>query len=108
MFLQNIINTQHLYIFKVFFLHNILNNSTCTISGENLLCSSVLRTCTWKIVFKIQNNELNELSECMIYKMFYFFGKHLKNIKLSFTHIFQKLYFALLALKVSKTFLSLA
>ena len=48
------------------FLHNILTNSTCTMSGQTLLCSSVLRTCTWKIVFKIENNELNELSECML------------------------------------------
>ena len=60
------------YIFKVFSLHNILNNNTCSMSGEILLCSNVLRTCTWKIVFKIENNELNELSECMFYKMFAF------------------------------------
>ena len=40
-------------------------------------------------------------------KCFCFSGKHLKNVKLSFTNIFQKLYFALLALKVSKTFLYL-
>ena len=41
------------------------------------------------------------------YKIFFFFGKHLKTVKLSFTNIFQKLYFALLALKVSKAFLYL-
>ena len=41
------------------FLHNILTNSTCTMSGQTLLCSNVLRTCTWKIVFKMENNELN-------------------------------------------------
>ena len=34
--------------------------------------------------------ELNELSECMFYKMFCFSGKHLKTVKLSFTIIFQK------------------
>ena len=38
--------------------------------------------------FKTQNNELNELSECMLYKMFCFSGKHLKTVKLSFTIIF--------------------
>ena len=84
------------------FLHNILTNSTCTMSGQTLLCSSVLRTCTWKIVFKIENNELNELSECMFYKMFFFSGKHLKTVKLTFTIIFQKP--CLLTLKVSKIF----
>ena len=82
------------------FLHNILTNSTCTMSGQTLLCSSVLRTCTWKIVFKIQNNELNELSECMFYKMFLFSGKHLKTVKLSFKIIFQSFAcFALLFFK---------
>ena len=84
------------------FLHNILTNSTCTISGQTLLCSSVLRTCTWKIVFKIENNELNELSECMFYKMFFFSGKPLKTVKLTFRIIFQKP--CLLTLKVSKIF----
>ena len=39
------------------------------------------------------------------YKMFCFSGKHIKNVKLSFTNIFQKLFFTLLALVVSKTFL---
>ena len=72
------------------FLHNILTNSTCTMSGQTLLCSNVLRTCTWKIVFKIEKNELNELSECMFYKMFFFSGKHFKTVKLTFTIIFQK------------------
>ena len=69
--------------------------------GQTLLCSSVLRTCTWKIVFKIENNELNELSECIFYKMFFFSGKHLKIVKITFTIIFQKPCF--LTLKVSKT-----
>ena len=83
------------------FLHNILTNSTCTMSGQTLLCSSVLRTCTWKIVFKIENNKLNELSECMLYKMFFFSRKHLKTVKLSSTEYFPE---ALLAyFKVSKT-----
>ena len=40
-------------------------------------------------------------------KCFAFSEKNLKNVKLSFTNIFQKLYFALLALKVSKAFLYL-
>ena len=71
-------------------------------SGQILLCSSVLRTCTWKIVFKIENNELNELSECMLYKIFCFSGKHLKNYKTLFYNYFPE---ALLAyFKVSKTF----
>ena len=84
-------------------------------SGQIILCSSVLCTCTWKIVFKIENNELNELSECMLYKMFFFYGKHLKTIKLSFTNIFQKpcllalkvynIFYKPLALKMYKTFL---
>ena len=46
------------------------------------------------------------MSVCF-YKRFCFSGKHLKNVKLSFTNIFQKIYFALLAFKVSKTFLGL-
>ena len=66
-------------------LHNIINNSTYTNVRRILICSSVRSACTWKIVFKTQNNELNELSECMLYKMFCFFGKHLKTVKLSFT-----------------------
>ena len=49
---------------------------------------------------KQENNELNELSECMLYKMFCFSGKHLKTVKLSFTIIFQKL--CLLTLKFLK------
>ena len=71
-------------------------------SGQILLCSSLLRTCTWKIVFKIENNELNELSECILYKIFFFFGKHLKTVKLSFTIIFQKP--CLLTLKFPKLY----
>ena len=81
-----------LYIFKVFSLHNILNYSTCTMSGQFLLCSSVLRTCTWKIVFKIQNNELNELSECMLLQKVLIFRKTPQNCKTFFYNIFQKLY----------------
>ena len=81
-------------------LHNIINNNTCTNVRRILICSSVRSACTWKIVFKTQNNELNELSECMLYKMFLFSGKHLKTVKLSFTIIFQKP--CLLALKILK------
>ena len=79
-----------IYKFKVFSSHNIINYSTCTNVRRILICSSVRSSCTWKIVFKIQNNELNELSECMLYKMYCFSGKHLKTVKLSFTIIFQK------------------
>ena len=94
-----------IYKFKVFSLHNIINYSTCTNVRRILICSNVRRACTWKLVFKIQNNELNELSECMFYKMFFFSGKHLKTVKLTFTIIFQKS--CLLTLKVSKAFLYL-
>ena len=79
-----------IYKFKVFSLHNIINYSTCTMSGQILLSSSIPHACTWKIYFKIQNNELNELSECMLYKMFCFFVflKTSQTIKLSFTRYF--------------------
>ena len=90
-------NTQ----FQSVSLQNIINNSTCTNVRRILICSNVRRACTWKIVFKIQNNELNELSECMLYKMFFFSRKHLKTVKLSFTEYFPE---ALLSyFKVSKT-----
>ena len=51
-------------------------------------------------------SKTSSVSVCF-YKRFCFSGKHLKNVKLSFTNIFQKLFFALLALKVFKTFLCL-
>ena len=86
--------------FQSISLQNIIDNSTCTNVRRILICSSVRSACTWKIVFKTQNNELNELSECMLYKMFYFSGKHLKVVKLSFTIIFMKP--CLLALKFLK------
>ena len=79
-----------MYIHQSVSLQNIINNSTAQIVRRILICSSVWYACTWKIVFKTQNNELNELSECMFYKMFCFSGKHLKTVKLSFTIIFQK------------------
>ena len=82
-------------------LQNIITNSTCTNVRRILICSSVLRTYTWRIVFKIENNELNELSECMLYKMFFFFRKHLKTVKLSFTEYFPEV--LLVYFKVSKT-----
>ena len=78
------------YTIQSISLQNILNYSTCTNVRRILICSSVRSACTWKIVFKTQNNELNELSECMLYKMFCFSGKHLKTVKLYFTIIFQK------------------
>ena len=54
-----------------------------------------------KLFLKQENNELNDLSDCMLYKMFYFFRKHLKTVKLFFTGYFPE---ALLAcFKVSKT-----
>ena len=88
-------NTLYTYIysntqFQSVPLHNIINNNTCTNVKRILICSNVRSACTWKIAFKIQNNELNELSEYMLYKMFFFSGKHLKTVKLSFTIIFQK------------------
>ena len=86
------------------FLQNVINYSTCTNVRRILLCSSVQSACTWKIVFKIENNELNELSECMLYKMFFFSGKHLKTVKLSL-QLFSRSLACLLCLKVSKTFL---
>ena len=90
------------YTIQSISLQNILNYNTCTNVRRILIRSSVQSTCTRKIVFKTQNNELNELSECMLNKMFCFFGKHLKTVKLSFTEYFPE---ALLAyLKVSKTF----
>ena len=95
-----------LYIIKVFSLHNILNYNTCTMSGQILLCSSVLCTYTWKIVFKTQNNELNELSECMV---FCFSGKHLKNVNSLYKYFPESLlcfacFCTCLFLKVYRTF----
>ena len=82
-------------------LQNIITNSTCTNVRRILIGSRVRHACTWKIVFKAQNNELNELSECMLYKMIFFSRKHLKTVNLSFTEYFPE---ALLAyFKVSKT-----
>ena len=84
----------HIYIpihnFKVFPYKILLTTALVQIVRRILICSSVRSSCTRKIVFKIQNNELNELSECMFYKMFCFSGKHLKTVKLSFRIIFQK------------------
>ena len=79
-------------------LQNIINNSTVTNVRRVLICSSVRSACTWKIVFKTQNNELNELSECTLYKMFCFFGKYLKTVKLSFTIYFLEAFLAYFAL----------
>ena len=74
--------------FQSIFLQNIVNYNTCTNVRRILLCFSVRSACTWKIVFKMENNELNELSECMLIKCFAFPGKHLKTVKLSFTNVF--------------------
>ena len=68
------------------------------------MCSSVLRTCTWKIVFKRETNELNELSECMLLEKVLFFRTTSKKCKTLFYKFLPE---ALLALKVSKTFLCL-
>ena len=97
--------TMYIHMFHVtsssMSLQNNINYSTCTNVRRILICSSVRLAYTWKIVFKTQNNELNELSECMLYKMFFFSRKHLKTVKLSFTEYFPE---ALLAyFKVSKT-----
>ena len=93
---------------NLFSLHNIINYRTCTMSGQILLCSSVPHACTWKIVFNIQNNELNELSECMLYKNILLFLKTSQNCKTLFYKIFSRsLALLLLALKVTKTFMYL-
>ena len=82
-------------------LQNIINYNTCTNVRRILICSNVRSACTWKIVFKTQNNELNEFNECMLYKMFCFFGKRFKTVKLSFIEYFPE---ALLSyFKVFKT-----
>ena len=89
-------------------LQNIINYSTVQIVRRILICSSVRSACTRKIVLKHEFNELNEPNECILYKMFCFFGKHLKTVEFSCTIYFPEAllaYFALLALKVSKTFL---
>ena len=51
---------------------------------------------------KQENNELNELSVCMLYQMFAFYENISKTVKLSFTGYFPEALLALL--KVSKTF----
>ena len=84
-------------------LQYIINNITDTKVRRILICSSVRSACTWKIVLKQENNELNELSECMLDKMFCFFEKHLKTVKLSFTRYFPEallVYFALLCFTI--------
>ena len=56
-----------------------------------------------KWFLKQENNELNELSECMLYKMLTFSEKCLKTVKLPFTKHLQK-NLTCFAIKVSKTF----
>ena len=88
-------------------LQNIINNSTCTNVRRILICSSVRCACTGKLVFKTQNNELNELSECMLYKMFPFSENISKLYNSLLQDIFQKPCFLTLlcfTLKVFKTF----
>ena len=70
---QHILTTNYvhtyvpLYNFKVCsYKILILITALKLMSGPILLCSSVLRTCTWKIVFKMETNEPNELSECIL------------------------------------------
>ena len=87
-------------------LQNIINYSTDTNVRRYLICSNIWSACTWKIVFKTQNNELNELSECMLHIMFCFFGKYLKTVKLSFTIYFPEALLAYFALKVYKNFIN--
>ena len=78
-----------LYKFKVF-PYKIINYNTDTKVRRILLCSSVWRTCTWKIVFKTKNNELNELSECMLLEIVSLFRKTSKICKTSFYMIFSR------------------
>ena len=84
-----IVNNEYV-IMNSEYVNNIINYNTCTMSGQILLCSSVPHACTWKIVFNIQNNELNELSECMLYKIFFFFLKTSQNCKILFYKIFSR------------------
>ena len=61
------IHMSHYTIFKVCsYKIKFLITALILMSGPILLCSSVLRACTWKIVFKMETNEPNELSECML------------------------------------------
>ena len=105
-FSQNYTMYIHMLIIQIqsISLQKLINNNTDTTIRRILICSSVWRACTWKIVFNTENNEINELSECILYKIFCFFGKHLKTVKLSFTRYFPKALLAYVALKVSKTF----
>ena len=80
-------------------LQNILNNSTDTKVRRILICSSVRSTCTWKIVFKTQNNELNELSECMLLINVLLFWKTSQNCKTLFYKIFSRSLACLLCFK---------
>ena len=82
-------------------LQNIINNRTDTKVRRILICSSVRSACTWKIVFKTENNELNELSECMLLENVLLFRKTSKNCKTSFYMIFSRniSFFALLYFK---------
>ena len=61
-----------IYKFKVFSLHNIINYSTCTNSQENPNTPASGMPVPGKYFLKQENNELNEFSECLFYKMFPF------------------------------------
>ena len=56
-----------------------------------------------KWFLKQENNELNELSECMLYKMLAFSKKISQNYKLPFTEHFSE-NLTCFSIKVSKTF----
>ena len=90
-----------LYKFKVFPYKILFIHSTYTDVKGLLLCSSVRRTYTRKIVFKTENNELNELSECMLLENVLLFQKTSKKCKTSFYMIFSRniSFFALLYFK---------
>ena len=100
---QNYVHTYtQLYKFQdFFFLQKLVNTALILEVKRILICPSFRRACTWKLVLKQENNELNELSECMLYKMLAFSEKCLKTVKLPFSKHFQKPCFAL---KVSKNF----
>ena len=88
-------------------LQKIINNSTDTKVRRILICSSVRSACTWKIVLKHENNELNELSECMLDKMFCFFRKTSQNCKTLFYKIFSRSLACLLCFALLYNFLKL-
>ena len=61
-----------LYKFKVFPYKRLLITALIQKSGESYYASTSVVLVPGKQFLKQKNNELNELSECMLYKMFAF------------------------------------